>query len=169
MTVKPMELRLQAQFEQCARLAAWLSDAGKAVAGSGPLTVDRVAAPSPTDADLFDLLLYRYMRMQDALGGRLLPTLLEAGGELPVESAYIDKLNQLERLGIVGSAARWMELRALRNRMAHDYPDSDVRLGILREALTSVPELLATYTAARRYASEKLGLALAVGTPPDRT
>ena len=163
-----MELRLQAQFEQCARLGAWLADAGKGVAGSGALSVERVAAPTPTDADLFDLLLYRYMRMQDALGGRLLPTLLEAGGELPVESAYIDKLNQLERLGIVGSTARWMELRALRNRMAHDYPDSAVRLGILREALASVAELLAANGAARRYASEKLGLALPAGVSQDR-
>jgi len=40
-----MELRLQAQFEQCARLAAWLADAGKVVASSSvALCVDRVAA-----------------------------------------------------------------------------------------------------------------------------
>lgn len=166
MSANPTELRLMTLFDQCARLAIWLADACEAVAGSGPLNVERVAAPAAADADAFDLLLYRYMRMQDALGGKLLPTLLEAGGETPVESAFIDKLNQLERLGIVGSAARWMELRALRNRMAHDYPDPEIRLGILREAVESVPELLAAHAAAHRYASDKLGLALPA--PEDR-
>ncbi len=168
MTLNPIELRLLTLFEQCDRLTRWLVDACEAVAASAPLTVERVASPSMADANSFDLLLYRYMRTQDALGGKLLPTLLESGGEIAVESAFIDKLHQLERLGIVDSATRWMELRALRNRMAHDYPDAEIRLGILREALDSVPELLAAHAAARQYASEKLGLALPAAAPDIR-
>lgn len=157
-------LRLAALLDQGAKLGARLESARQQLTALGEMKAARVAEPSEEEARHIDVLLFRYMRMQDLLGGRLFPALLEAGAELPVESAYIDKLHTLERLGVIDSAGEWMELRALRNQMAHDDPDPKIRLRILLDALNSVPTLLAALEAAALYAGEKLGLSKAAGT-----
>ena len=158
MNLEGARLRLQSLLGQCANHAARLETAAREVRDLGSLEGARLANPSEDDAKRIDLLLYRYMRLQDALGGRLFPALLEAGSEEPVESAYIDKLHTLERLGVIASKETWMELRALRNQMAHDYPDPEIRARILTEALRTVPELANALQAAGRYARDKLQL-----------
>ncbi len=35
----------------------------------------------------------------------------------------LDKLNRLEKLGLLESTEAWEKLRALRNHFAHEYPD----------------------------------------------
>lgn len=76
----------------------------------------------PADPDLaerVDAFVARFSRLQDTLGAALLPRLLEASLE-PV-GTVLDNLNRAERLGWVRSATDWAELRALRNRMVHEY------------------------------------------------
>ncbi|WP_217805772.1 hypothetical protein, partial [Acidithiobacillus thiooxidans] len=36
----------------------------------------------------------------------------------------VDRLNRLEQLGWLPSAAEWSELRRIRNAFAHDYPET---------------------------------------------
>jgi hypothetical protein len=153
-------LRLENLLRQCQSHAARLETAVREIGELGTLDASRLAAACESDAKRIDLLLFRYMRLQDALGGRLFPALLEAGSEEPVESAFIDKLHALERLGVIDSSEAWMELRALRNQMAHDYPDPEIRARILAEAVRSAPELVRALAAALRYARDKLRLVL---------
>jgi hypothetical protein len=40
------------------------------------------------------------------------------------DKAFIDILNRLEKLGILDSAFSWVQLRKIRNDIAHEYPAS---------------------------------------------
>jgi hypothetical protein len=92
----------------------------------------------------------RFGRLQDTVGDKLLPLLLDALGEKT--SAAIDNLDRAERLGLILSADEWMIMRTLRNPMIHEYVEDPVVLtSALQTGHTFVPVLIA---AANKMISE---------------
>ena len=88
---------------------------------SAPMTPDR-AESLRADQDLaerVDAFVARFGRLQDTLGDKLLPRLLEWLAE-PVGPA-IDNLARAERLDLIRSGEEWIEARQLRNFMIHEY------------------------------------------------
>lgn len=91
---------------------------------------------------LLDQILYRFLRLLDAVGERLLPVTLAALAEPYEDWPMRDRLDRLERLGFV-DAEKWLEWRGIRNRLAHEYPDApELRWAALRAALVACDELL---------------------------
>ncbi|MBK6717711.1 MAG: hypothetical protein IPG57_22250 [Burkholderiales bacterium] len=86
-----------------------------------PMDVARVAAcaADPVLSERVDAFVARFGRLQDTLGDKLLPALLNWLGE-PGGPA-IDNLGKAERFGWIESADVWMRLRRLRNQMIHEY------------------------------------------------
>jgi hypothetical protein len=113
-------LRLRFLADVVEREAQYLSqtDGRLFSADFGLAQVARLPA-DPDLAERVDAFVARFSRLQDTLGAALLPRLLEASLE-PV-GTVLDNLNRAERLGWVRSAPDWAELRALRNRMVHEY------------------------------------------------
>ena len=100
------------------------------------------------DRRLVDQFAYRYTRLQDDLGARLMPAVLNALGEDVRSMSAVDRFGRLEQLGWLPSADQWLALRQVRNQFAHEYPDSSVerfeRLQMATEAarqLLSIVEL----------------------------
>ena len=90
-----------------------------------------------------DAFVARFARLQDTLGDKLLPALLEALDE-PV-GAMIDNLNRAERLLWLDSVEAWRSVRALRNQMIHDYVEDRLVLSAaLVAARDAVPMLCET-------------------------
>ena len=58
----------------------------------------------------------------------------------------LDKLNRLEKLGYLDSAETWQQIRATRNKFAHDYPDDGERnaalINMAKEAAEAMYDLL---------------------------
>jgi len=73
----------------------------------------------PEREDMMEAFVSKFNRFQDMMGDKLLPTLLTWKGEH--KGAFIDNLNRAERLGLLGSAQLWLEARALRNKLVHEY------------------------------------------------
>ncbi|OGA01634.1 MAG: hypothetical protein A3H35_15680 [Betaproteobacteria bacterium RIFCSPLOWO2_02_FULL_62_17] len=72
-----------------------------------------------------DQFAYRFTRLQDTLGGRVFRRLLvEHFGEPYEDSSLRDVVDRLEKLGVIASAERWSQIRAMRNTLAHDYPET---------------------------------------------
>lgn len=93
------------------------------------------ASKLETDADLaerVEAFVGRFSRLQDTIGDKLLPLLLEALGEKP--SSAIDNLDRAERLGWITSSDEWLTIRSLRNQMIHEYVEDPV---VLTSALQS--------------------------------
>ncbi|MDQ6963921.1 MAG: hypothetical protein Q9M13_03250 [Mariprofundales bacterium] len=105
------------------------------------------------DVAVVDQLLTRFGQLQDAMGGRLFPAVLELTKEQGGLSAFIDKLNRLEKIGALVSAAGWLELREVRNSLVHDYPeDPQLQAATVNRVAELVDTLLTTLDAVDRFA-----------------
>jgi hypothetical protein len=94
---------------------------------------------------ILDQLLYRFTKLQDAIGSRMIPATLAVLSEPFEEWPMIDRLNRLERLGYLDTAA-WMRWREVRNRLTHEYPDqAEHRAEALRLAVVAADNLLTCY------------------------
>ena len=92
-------------------------------------------------ARLCDFLFQRVFRSIDAI-------------ELQDEGTGIDRLNRMEKRGIIPSAHEWRSLRDLRNSIVHDYliESSDE---VLRESHRRADELFETVENVKRYIATK--------------
>ena len=110
---------------------------------SDPHTIEFVHS-SPMDALLaerLDAFVSRFSRLQDNLGDKLLPQLLDAMGEKT--GAALENLDRAEKLGWIASADAWMTMRRLRNQMVHEYiEDAMVLKSALQAGHRFVPVLL---------------------------
>ena len=98
---------------------------------------------SKADRRLLDQFAYRYTRLQDDMGARLMPAVLKALGEDIAPLSAIDRFTRLEQLGWLPSADEWLTLRQVRNQFAHDYPDSPAeRFERLQAATQAARQLL---------------------------
>jgi len=79
---------------------------------------------SEEEIEHVDQFIYRFAKMQDSLGTRLIPALYSwlEGDRTP--RPFLDILNRLEKLKIIKSVDDWQFFRNLRNNLAHDYPES---------------------------------------------
>ena len=113
-----------------------------------PKNLDRL---SKDDRRLLDQFAYRYTRLQDDLGARLMPAVLKALGEDIAPMPVLDRINRLEQLNWLPSAQEWIDLRRIRNEFAHDYPeaveDRHERLTLALEAAARLLEILKLFEA----------------------
>lgn len=93
---------------------------------------------------MLDQMAYRYTKLQSTLGERLLPLMLELTEEpIAPDAAFSQKLQRLERLGIIPSADQWRTFRQTRNALAHEYPDApEIKAALLNHFIGSVGELV---------------------------
>lgn len=107
------------------------------------LSHDDYAHLNKVDRRLLDQFAYRYTRLQDDMGARLMPAALKALGEDIGPMSAIDRFARLEQLGWLPSSDEWLALRQVRNQFAHDYPDSPAeRFERLQVATQAAEQLL---------------------------
>lgn len=143
MTVEPkIALRLQFLARVVRKECQHLTTTDQRLFG-GLFTIEQ-ATRLETDHDLaeqVEAFVGRFGRLQDTVGDKLLPLLLDALGEKT--SAVIDNLDRAERLGLLKSADEWMTIRNLRNQMVHEYVEDPVVLSsALQTGHAFVPALI---------------------------
>lgn len=108
-----------------------------------PFTIER-AKSLDVDDDLSERLeafISRFSRLQDTLGDKLLPNLLDALNEK--KRTQIDNLDMAERLGWLPNVDDWQVMRQLRNQMVHEYiEDLKVLVSAVNTAYHFVPVLM---------------------------
>jgi len=98
---------------------------------------------------ILDQLLFRFSKLQDALGLRLIPATLAVLSEPFEEWPMIDRLNRLEKLGFI-EVDDWLRWREIRNRLAHEYPDHpETRFAAIEAAVAAARDLAVAYRAWR--------------------
>ena len=135
-------------------LARWEAD--RHVAALDQARAEWRALPAPTWQDieqdvqlrrLTDQILFRFMKLQDALGERLIPATLSELREPFEDWPMRDRLDRLERLGYL-DVELWLRWREVRNRLAHEYPDApEMRHAALLSAIAAAGELTDSYRA----------------------
>ena len=99
----------------------------------------------PALRQLTDQILFRFMKLQDALGERLIPATLGMLAEPFEDWPMRDRLDRLEKLGYL-DVESWLRWREVRNRPAHEYPDApDLRYAQLLAAIAGADAMCAAY------------------------
>lgn len=148
----PEQLALQHTMALCQGHADALQDALQDMQLRA-LTADDYCHLNKADRRLLDQFAYRYTRLQDDMGARLVPAALKALGEDIAPLSALDRFARLEQLGWLPSADEWLTLRQVRNQFAHDYPDSPAeRFERLQAATQAAGQLLKVM---QRFQSKK--------------
>ena len=94
-----------------------------------PLTMGHFAIRNPELIATLDQFAYRFAKLQDVMSVQLFRRFALDVLHEPVESSpVIDILNLLERYRYIPSAARWQEIREMRNQITHEYQMSPSEL-----------------------------------------
>lgn len=149
MSEKPELLALKQAGRVCETHREGLTDALSDLE-KRKLGEEEIGDLSKEDRRLLDQFAYRYTRLQDDMGQRLLPAVLRALGEDVATMPAIDRFNRLEQLDWLPSAEEWAELRRVRNEYTHEYPETMQerfeRLQLALESARRLIEILAVFT-----------------------
>ena len=113
-----------------------------------PILSSQKAKLSIEEKESCEAITARFARLCDYLFNRAFRTIDQI--ELIEEGTNIDRLNRMEKRGIISTAQLWRELRELRNDIAHEYliEKSDK---VLADAVKHTPELLETVLRLKEY------------------
>ncbi len=107
-----------------------------------PESLERLEALAARFARLADILVQKLFRAIDAI-------------ELVDEGSLLDRLARMEKRGLIESAAKWRQIRELRNQVAHDYVVEDLR-NLYNDIFKYSADLIALVPIIESYA-EKIG------------
>ena len=125
-----------------------------------PLKVEDYKCLNDEQVEALDQFLFRFSKLQDTIGQRLFPGILELGEESVKTLTFLDLLNRLEQLNVIDSKEQWLTLRNMRNKLAHEYEDdSEGMTDALNFIYASYPILANIFSQARAYAVNKMALA----------
>jgi hypothetical protein len=148
-------LKLSPAIRECERHLKRLHYAATRGKALFPMDADAYRQLSNSDIATLDQMLFRFGKLQDAIGQRLLPAILLAGQEWRDDETFLDKLNRLEKLGVIPSASDWVKLRDLRNSAMHEYPDEpDINAANLSRVFEEIASLERNLAQARQFAEE---------------
>jgi hypothetical protein len=87
-----------------------------------PLDENKYQKLSFDDLSYLDQLIFRFSKLQDVMGTRLFPAILENLGEDIEGQPFIDILTKMEKLDLLKDHKQWFKLRETRNLVTHEYP-----------------------------------------------
>jgi len=131
-------LRHEQEAERAARLLATSLRRCRAMF---PLTGDTLKTLGEDAVERLDAFRVRLTDLQDCLGNKVFRALLA----LEEESAatQLDRLNAIEKRGLIASFETWKQWREVRNALTHDYPEhEDERSAALNQAFVLAPDLI---------------------------
>lgn len=118
------------------------------IGGLFPVDAKTMAKISEDDIAWIELLVSRFGKLQDLLGNKIVDMFLEQQGESVEHLSMVDKINKLEKLGILENAELWQEMRETRNHIAHEYPDEpELMAKYLNKIFNLTPKLLSLLVA----------------------
>lgn len=158
MMAKKQELleRLSRDFEVCDRHILRIKEALQGLSTEQPLSLDTYGALTPEQVRCIDQFIFRFSKLQDAMGAKIFRNLLAYWDEDITNLPMRDVLDRLERYRIIPSANDWVYIRELRNELSHDYPllEADV-VTVLNELFQKVYVLLDIYDKIKRAVQQE--------------
>ena len=148
MTQRKQEIseRLDREFTICDKHILRIDEAMKELSAVLPLSNESYASLTSEQIRSLDQFIFRFSKLQDAMGAKIFRFLLEYLDEDVTALPMRDILNRLERYHILPDTNEWIYIRELRNEIAHDYPlmENDV-VRILNELFSKVNVLYGIY------------------------
>jgi len=107
------------------------------------------------ELESFEALTSRFARLADILTQKVFKSIFFLLQETP--SSFVDKVNLAEKLSMIKSADRLLNIREMRNEIVHEYRLDEIEL-IFSDVLDYTPVLLKTIKTVEEYAREKFSI-----------
>ncbi len=134
---------IQEILKICDRHAERLNWAMQQLQAHLPFTEQSLATLEDMEIAILDQFSTRFGKLQDLMGAKLFPAVLELTKEPGELKAFIDKLYRLEKIGAIASADDWLLIREIRNSFSHDYPDDlELQAAMLNKCYELAAQLL---------------------------
>ena len=134
-----------------------LSSANGKCSALFPMDEARYRELDDAEIEHIDQLLYRFTKLQDALGAKLFPAIVSVLREDADALTIFDTLAVLERAGAIPDQSGWMHIRELRNQITHEYENDAPRgTAMLNGVYDTVPELLHIAGQAKTFTSDRI-------------
>ncbi len=125
--------RLKSHFEKVEKLV--------------PITAAKLSKFSEAQINNFDLVIFKFSKLQDDIGSKVFPIFLKTIEEDVESKTFIDILNKLEKIRVIENAEFWKSLKKVRNAIAHEYPDNPEIMAInLNDVLINTKIILKFWT-----------------------
>ena len=145
-----------AVIEECVLHLERIKHALSRLKGYLPLSIESAERLSDDDIAFLDQLIYRYLKLQDAMGEKLFPLTLVLLEENMEGKPFIDMLNRLERLELIPSREMWTLWRELRNDLTHEYPDNNAeRIEAINQLSSVVDKMSAVFQGMKDYIEKR--------------
>lgn len=148
--IKP---RIEKLIVECDKHLKRINSAYLKMSAFMPLDANKYQQLTDDEIEHVDQFLFRFAKLQDAMGEKLFILLLEFLKEENIRARpFIDILNRLEQLGLLEHKNVWLELRKIRNNIAHQYEDEPQQAAEALNAIYAAKPVLE-----KIYASLKAG------------
>lgn len=151
-------LLLQTLLKCCDVHALRLEAASHRIAPLLPLKGGSISKLTIDELGCMELLMSRFSKLQDTIGAKLFPLLLQFLQQSVENMSFLDMLHTLEKLTLLHSAAWWLQIRELRNHLIHEYPENpQLMADNFNLSVTAAQELL-QYWFSLRVRAEKINM-----------
>ena len=134
--------KLNKIFYECDKHILRIDSATKKMSYFMPLNSDKFINLTEDEIEHIDQFLFRFAKLQDAMGQKLFKTLLLSLNEDIEGKAFIDILHLMEKLYLLEDANQWRELGDDRNELSHNYEDEPEEMSIAINKLYNKKDIL---------------------------
>ena len=122
-----------------------------------PLDATKYDDLSEEQVENVDQFIFRFSKLQDAMGERLFRCVLICLEEEVKNKPFLDLLNRLEQLGAVRNKEEWLLLRKLRNDLSHEYiNDSETNALNINVVYENTRKLYDIFIQVKMYVNDNL-------------
>ena len=116
---------LRSVLDECNKHVKRMQFAYEKISPLFPVTKERISKLKDDEISYIDQIIYRFSKLQDAIGNKLFKAVLIYLDEDVLNKSGIDIFNRLEQLEIIENYESWKDLRDLRNELAHEYEEDE--------------------------------------------
>lgn len=150
--------KLEKIFSKCDKHILRINGATKKMSLFMPLDGDKYEKLTEDEIESIDQFLFRFAKLQDAMGQKLFKTILIFLNEDIEGKPFIDILNLMEKLGLLEDKNEWKMLREYRNELSHNYEDEPITMSATINKLYAEKEnMIAIYNKIKGYYNHKKG------------
>ncbi len=137
--------RLKKIFYECQRHIQRIDSSSTKMAAFMPLSEERYDHLTEDEVEHIDQFLFRFLKLQDAIGQKLFKAILLVLREDIENKPFLDILNRLDKLELIHDVETWIELRKIRNSLTHEYEENSEAISQMINKIYERREMLKSF------------------------
>ncbi|MFI3120574.1 MAG: nucleotidyltransferase domain-containing protein [Methylococcaceae bacterium] len=121
-------LKLEKIFNECTKHLQRINEAHSDMSAFMPLTSTHYENLSKDDVQAIDQYLFRFSKLQDSMGEKLFRLVVARFEENTDKLSFLDIIKKTEKYLEMDIAKEWLDLRNIRNHLAHEYEDDAIEM-----------------------------------------